>query len=288
MRELAPLIRGRPRTQAILIISDGVYTAQTPLMTSLASVTLVGGRLEPTVFSALKAGRPLRDKDESPYPERYHDAILCSDLDSVMDQIHHSIAPSLDMASSIDDTLSDIDSFLRYRVPDEMTSHCLPILPTITYKPQTKQWKRPASNMEFAKTLPKLVAKTRGSLLNQHQTLEYIRFAHQIQISPQIARCPRDDSEPLLVTNVNDKIRVLVCPASLLVHASPEKTHNTTHDENTFVFGHHLEMTRVNTLAARYKSEEAKSTGPVSVPVSTKRKRIADSKVRPVLGLGTE
>jgi hypothetical protein len=290
MRELAPLIRGRPRTQAILIISDGVYTAQTPLMTSLATVTLVAGRLQPTIFSSLKAGRPLVNKEESPYPERYHDAIVCSDLDVVLDQIHHSISPSLDMASTISEALSDIDSILRHRVPDEIMSHCMPILPTITYKTQTKQCKRLYTNVAFAKTLPLLVAKTTGSMMNQHQTLEYIRSAHQITISPQTARFPRDDNDPRLVANVNDKIRVLVCPASLLVPIPHEENNNKTmNDDSMIVFGHPIEMNRVNTLAARYNSEQTKSTLPMStaaavvavqatsavtIPVSMKRKRV--------------
>jgi hypothetical protein len=228
MRELAPVIRNRQQKQAVLLVSDGIYTPQTPLMMSFVSTTVVAGRLGPSVFSALKTGRSTtsdsskRDEkvEETPHPERYKVAIACSDLDTIIDQIHHVMTTSLEDACHNADTLSDIDS-LRYRVSDDITSHCLPVLPTITYKSQTKRRKRHTTNHEFANTLPAMVAKTTRVILGLHETLEYIRSAHQIQVSPQLVQCPRDDSDPLWVTNVNDKIRVLVCPTSMYTPLVP-------------------------------------------------------------------
>ena len=261
MRELVPLIRKRQSKQAVLLVSDGVYTPQTSLMKSLVTGVVVCGRLEPTVFSALKTvkSRPMEhDPEETQHPTRYQVAIACSDLDAVIDQIHHVTAPSLEDACDRADALSDIDS-LRYMVPDEMTSHCLPYIPSITYQTQTKIRKRLMDNHDFAKTLPSLVAKTTKTLLGLHPTLDYIRFAHQIALTPQIAQCPRDDTDALWVTNVNDKIRVLVC---LLPEMS--STESPTLD-------HPSELKRLQTLAARYKSK-----CPVVVPmISKKRKSVA-------------
>ena len=251
MRELAPLIRNRQSKQAVLLVSDGVYTPETPLMKSLVTLSIVSGRLGPTVFSGLAAGRPSRVSRESkepagctPHPLRYKGAIACSDLDTVIDQIHHATADSLETADANKETLADID-VLRYNVPGDVLSHCLPILPGITYKSQAKSRKHQIANMAFAATLSPLVTKATGSMMSLHDTLEYVRGAHQIQISPQVVQYPRDDNDPLLVTNANDKIRVLVCPT--LFRRIP-----VAGDPDEALFGHPVEQARLEALAYQY------------------------------------
>lgn len=255
MRELVPLIRNRQSKQAVLLVSDDIYTAETALMKSLVTVSIVSGRLASTIFSNLQSGSSLRTESnrseavvETPHPLRYKGAIACSDLDTVIDQIHHATATSLEEACENTDALTEIDT-LRYHVPDDIIGHCLPVLPGIRYKSQAKKHRRHLTNHTFAATLPPLVAKTTKAMMSLHQTLEYVRMAHRIQISPQIVQCPRDDNDPLLVTNANDKIRVLVDPPAFQGDSGVTTTPSL---EETLHFDHPAEQARLKDLSVYY------------------------------------
>ena len=56
---------------------------------------------------------------------------------------------------------------------------------------------------------------TNNSILSMHETLEYVRFAHQIKVHPGIAQYPRDDYNMNLVQNVND-----ICVRAMIVLVS--------------------------------------------------------------------
>ena len=56
IKEISRLIRERQPKQAVIIVSDGVYTCHTPLLRSLATRRVVVGRMPRTIFSLLKRG----------------------------------------------------------------------------------------------------------------------------------------------------------------------------------------------------------------------------------------
>ena len=198
MKEIAPLIRSRQPKQSVVLISDGEYMTNTPLMKSLASVQITIGRMPPTIFSMLKKGSTTQNP-----VERYKHAIDATDIHSVIDQIHYT-NDDFDVSC----TLSDIDMLL-YKVPDDIRVSCLPIRKSIEHKSNKQIETKIASNSKFAKTLLPIVAMSTLSLRSVHETMEYIRYAHQIKVCPNISQCPRDDCDSRLVKNINDKIRVL-------------------------------------------------------------------------------
>ena len=199
MKELSPLIRNRQPKQAVILVSDGDYSSNTPIMKSIASVHITVGRMPPTIFSMLKKG------SFSDSVERYKHAIEATDVETVIDQIHYT-----NPDNEVSCALSDVD-ILRYHVPEDVLIDCLPIRKSIEHKSNKQIETKMASNLKFAKTLTPIVAMSTLSLRSVHETLEYIRYAHQIKVCPNISQCPRDDCDPRLVKNVNDKIRVLTC-----------------------------------------------------------------------------
>jgi hypothetical protein len=198
MKEIALLIRNRQPKQAVVLISDGEYMSNTPLMKSLASVHVTIGRMPPTIFSMLKKGSLTQDP-----VKRYEHAIDATDVNSVIDQIHYT-----NDDNGVSCTLSDVD-ILQYKVPKEIIVSCLPLRKSIEHKSNKQIETKTSSNLKFAKTLVPIVAMSTLSLRSVHETMEYIRYAHQIKVCPTISQCPRDDCDPRLVKNVNDKIRVL-------------------------------------------------------------------------------
>lgn len=255
MKELAPLIRDRQSKQAVLLVSDGVYTPQKALMKSLATVSIVSGQLAPTVFSGLKSSvmsRKTSDTSEpvfdTAHPRRYKGAIACSDLDTVIDQIHHASSMSLEDACTNIESLADMDT-LRYRVPDDIISHCLPIIPSITYKSQAERCKKQLRRKKLTASLPALLAKTTKVMMSLHDTLEYVQMAHDIEISPQIVQFPRDSNDALWVTNINDKIRAFVYRPDF---RGTVATTLTTSVSDETVFGHPVEQARLRTLVMSY------------------------------------
>jgi hypothetical protein len=198
MRELSTLIRNRQPKQAVLLVVDGEYTTSSNIMKSLVDVTLIVGKVPATIFSLLKKG-PLADPSV-----RYEKAIECTDLQTVVDQIHYS-NPDFDVSGS----LSDVD-ILRYHVPEDICVACLPIRKSVEYTSNKQVECTTTSNLQLVQTIQPSVALTTSSLMSKHETLEYIRYAHLIATCPNIVKCPRDDPDPNYVTNVNDRIRVLV------------------------------------------------------------------------------
>ena len=199
-RELLELIRKRQPKQAVLLITDGDYTAQTPLLKTLAASHVVLGKRPPTIFTLLKRG-----PRHSPPEERYRQAIERIGMHSVIHQIHYS---NTDFAVSC--ALSDVD-YMQHRVPEPMLGACLPLRKSIDFTSNKKMDTKTAANSHFVHTIQPLIGLTRGNLMSGHDTLGYLRYAHQIQLCSQFAQYPRDDRNPTLVTNVNAKIRVLAC-----------------------------------------------------------------------------
>jgi hypothetical protein len=218
MKELSILIRNRHPSQAVIMVTDGEYTTHTPLMKSLADTTVVIGTLPTTIFSLLKNG-PLppsgsrRKKERKKTDElenesltgaeaRYNDAIRCTSIHSVMDQIHHS---QHGLESS--EALSDMDIY-QHRVPEDVLVNLMPVHGVIEYTCNKKVESKTASNTRFLRIVTPIVALSRLNLMSTHETMEYIRYAHQIKISPGFSQCPRDDVDLNFVKNVNDRIRL--------------------------------------------------------------------------------
>jgi len=199
MSEIAPLIRARHAKQSVVLLTDGQYSSATPLMQSLSSVNVVLGKLPTTLFSSLRSG-PMTHVGA-----RYQQAIDCTDLPTVIEQIHHTHHT----LTAVPDPLSDIDVLLHH-VPNDLIQCLLPKQATLEYLPRSNIHAKIQSNTSFARLLPTLVAKTTGSVTSVHETLQYLREAYRIEKSPQFVQCPRDDSDPRRVQNVNDAIRVLV------------------------------------------------------------------------------
>jgi hypothetical protein len=202
IKEISPLIRDRQPKQAVILVSDGDYSSNTPIMKSIASIQITVGRMPPTIFSMLKTGSVFNSV------ERYKQAIEAADVYTVIDQIHYT-----NPDNAVSCALSDVD-ILRYHVPEDVLSDCLPIRKSIEHKSNKKIETKTASNLKFAKTLVPILSLSTHSLMSVHETMEYIRYAHQIKVCPNISQCPRDDCDPRLVKNVNDKIRVLTCLAN--------------------------------------------------------------------------
>ena len=199
MKDISKLIRNRQPNQAVIIVTDGEYTSSTQLMKSLASVHVVIGKIPPTIFSMLKTG-PNTDVEK-----RYRGAIECTDIHTVMNQIHYS-----NQDTEISCTMSDVD-MLQFHVPDELLVNCLPLRKEVEYNISYRATEnKMASNLNFVRTIQQIVALSTSSVMATHETMEYLRYAHQIKICPNISQCPRDDGDKNLVKNVNDKIRVLV------------------------------------------------------------------------------
>ena len=195
-RELLALIRSRQTKQAVLLVTDGDYTAQTPQLKRLATSHVVLGKRPPTIFTLLKRG---------PLHERYRPAIECTGMQTVIHQIHYS---NTDFEVSC--ALSDVDC-MQHRVPEPMLGACLPVRKSIDFTSNKKIETKTAANHHFVHTITPMIGLTRGNLMSGHDMLEYLRYAHQVHPRPQFAQYPRDDRNPTLVENVNAKIRVLVC-----------------------------------------------------------------------------
>lgn len=207
MKDIASLIKKRQAKQAVILVTDGEYTTQTPIMKSLATIQVVIGKLPPTIFTLLKKGSCMDVDDDTGKPtvRSYTKAIECTDTATIIDQLHYS-NPDPDVSCA----LSDVD-VLRYRVPESILVACLPVRKSVPYTSHTKVGSKTAANLRFVHTILPIVSMSRSSMMSVHETLEYVRYAHQIKVSPQFAQCPRDDQDPNLIRNVNDKIRVLTC-----------------------------------------------------------------------------
>ena len=199
MKDISMLIRKRQPNQAIILITDGEYTSSTPLMKSLATVNVVIGKMPTTIFSMLKKG-PNGDAEK-----RYHDAIECTDIQTVMNQIHYSNGDT-DVSCALSDA-----NVLQYHVPEEILTSFLPIRQEVEFTTSNRTIEnKTTSNIRFLRTIQPIVAMSTSSLMSTHETMEYLRYAHEIKVCPDISQCPRDDRDRNLVKNVNDKIRVLV------------------------------------------------------------------------------
>ena len=192
IKEISKLIRERQPKQAVIIVSDGVYTSHTPLLKSLATRRVVVGRMPRTIFSLVKRGS-----------ECYNDAIENTNINNVIDQIHNT-NEDFDVSCA----LSDCD-ILRYNVPEDLLIDCLPARKSIEFKSNRQTETKIAANMKFSKTLVPIVARSTLSLRNVHETLEYIRYAHDIDTCPNIAQYPRDNDKEHVVEQINKKIRLL-------------------------------------------------------------------------------
>jgi hypothetical protein len=199
MKDISKLIRNRQPKQAVILITDGEYSTSTPLMKSLATLQVVIGKMPPTIFSTLKKGSSIDAE------QRYKAAIECTDIRTVMNQIHYS-----NKTADVACTLSDVD-ILQYHVPEELLTNCLPIRKEVEFTTSFRSIEnKTKSNTQFARTIQPIVDISTSSMMSMHETMEYLRYAHQIKVCPNISQCPRDDSDKNLVKNVNDKIRVLV------------------------------------------------------------------------------
>jgi hypothetical protein len=192
IKEISRLIRERQPKQAVILVSDGVYTSHTPLLKSLATRRVVVGHMPRTIFSLLKGGS-----------QCYKEAIESTNVNNVIDQIHNT-NEDFDVSCS----LSDCD-ILRYNVPEDLLVDCLPPVKSIEFKSNRPTETKIASNIKFAKTLVPIVARTTLSLRNMHETMEYIRYAHDVNPCPNIAQYPRDNDAEHVVHQINEKIRVL-------------------------------------------------------------------------------
>jgi hypothetical protein len=207
MNDIAGLIRKRQPNQAVILVTDGEYTIHTPVLKSLATVQVVIGKMPPTIFALLKRGPIVESQEYTGIPtvKSYAKAIECTDINTIIDQIHYS-----NEDTDVSCALSDVD-ILRHRVPESVLVNCLPLRKSVEYISNKKVGSKTASNQKFIQTILPIVALSRSSMMSVHETLEYVRYAHRIQLRPEFARCPRDDQDPNLVRNVNDKIRVLSC-----------------------------------------------------------------------------
>lgn len=213
MKEISVLLRDRQPKQSVIMVTDGEYTPSTPIMKSLAQTAVKVGKVPTSIFSLLRKG-PTATAEK-----RYESAIESTDIRTIIDQIHYT-NEDLDVSCA----LSDVD-IMTHHVPETILVNCLPIRSSIVHTLNTKIEKKTASNLQFAATMQPIVALETHSMMSMHETLEYARYAHQIKVSPGIAKYPRDDRDPMLVQNVNDKLRVLVTICDTIKRASVVTDH---------------------------------------------------------------
>jgi len=237
-RELVAAIRTRPSGKPVVFVSDGNYGKGTSAMKSLADITVRIGQLAPNIFSLLSHD-PRMDNSNSnsnsnsnnnsnsnsnSNDDRYTAAVQCIGLDAVIDQVQYSIPKTgiSDVSESLD-TMSLIDC-MRHKLPGTILEACVPKRPTVEFTTTGSMMRIKPSQMAFSKMMPVLVSRTTGSIRGIHETLEYVRYAHKIRTSPNIAQCPRDDPDAGLINNINDKIRVLVHMKRLKTNESRKRT----------------------------------------------------------------
>ena len=196
--KLIPLVRARHSRCAALFVTDGGYSRHSRALESIVDVRVAIGRAPPALWTLLKR----RTRDTT-----YREVVECGGLEPLLEQLHHSAARPLEMSAD----LSDADVLARH-VPDELVVDALPVVAaTIGYTARPRPTKDPAFIRD---TVCPLVAKTTGGLRSAHASMEYVRWAHTISATPELAVCPRDDADPALIRAVNDKIRVLAVPKS--------------------------------------------------------------------------
>jgi hypothetical protein len=197
LREIVKWVRKRQSKQAVVFVTDGSYTASTPLLNSIADVTASIGKKPDSFFSCLRKKQI-----------QVSEVTQLGNVEDLLDQIHYTNSTDLELAMS----LSDMDLMNR-NVPQELVESCIELeltSPIVYTSTKSIHSDRSRNQLFFDTILYPLVTKRVGYMLPKKEILEYVRYNHDIVVSPGLMECPRDDMDSLLVSNVNDKIRAFV------------------------------------------------------------------------------
>lgn len=210
MQKIIPLIRARQSEQAVLIVTDGEWSPQLELMKAVADVKVDIGQKGPTIFASLRSVTPTNptsmDGDATTIAEdRYQQAIACTSMPAVIDQIHYSNG-DFDVSC----TLSDVD-LMQHHVPEDVILNCLPVRASFEYKSNRAIERKTAENLHLLRRIQPVVAVSTNSMMSRHATMDYLYYAHQIEPCPNIAQHAPDANDPRQAKKLNDAIRDLAC-----------------------------------------------------------------------------
>lgn len=194
--ELVPILRSRQSKQGILFLVDDAYGGKVYEISKNVDVTMSLGKTNDTIYTLMKHSR-------------LSDAVTMYGIETVLNHVHRTNKHDFE---SLPSSISDID-LLAYDVPTDITSSYLTSGygngPPITID-NTKKTTSRDNHAFLDKIIIPLVAKNVGHFMSGIDALEYVNYAHMIQPSPMIMKCPRDDQNEKLVRNVNDKIRSFI------------------------------------------------------------------------------
>ena len=202
IHELALLILDRQANQAVVWITDG-----SPHLSSAIK----------NIAKYVSSKRPNTSLSHLLRTGSYREVVERADLDTLFHQLH---------AFSSDIEQLSIADLLLVHAPSCMTEACLPPMPSrSTYVSDTPPERRIQTNRSFVRIVQSLVARRVGTMLRLNETLSYIQYAHQIQTRPEIAQHPRDDCDPRLIQNINDRILLM---ATMPTRGSKRSVHGET------------------------------------------------------------
>jgi len=208
MKKIIPLIRARQPEQAVLIVTDGEWSPQLELMKEVADVKVYSGQKPPTIFASLRSVAPTNHASLDGEPttvveDRYQQAIACTSIPAVIDQIHYSNG-DFDVSC----TLSDVD-LMQHRVPEDVIANCLPVRASFEYKSNREIGRKTAENLQLLSRIQPMVSVCTNSMMSRYATMDYLYYAHQIDPCPNIAQHAPDNPDPRQAKKLNDAIRDL-------------------------------------------------------------------------------
>ena len=195
--ELAAQIQRRQRKQAVIWLIDSTYSPHRAQLQTMAgtSVTFVRGN----VFSG----------NSGPCVHVPPDMESAEMLEYVQ-----SVTTGFESA----EMLSDLDIMVHH-VPPAVVKHCVHSLRKSGFCSLSRMARTTSVNLQFMQVIRPLLDRHTARGFSLQEALVYIDYAHQISIQPALIQWPRDESDRLLVQQMNDMLRVR---ASIWA-ASPKK-----------------------------------------------------------------
>ena len=208
MKQIIPLIRARQPEQAVLLVTDGVWSPQLDLMKAEADVKVDIGQKPPTIFASLRSAATTNptsmDGEATTIAEdRYQQAIACTSIPAVINQIHYS-NDDFDVSCA----LSDVD-LMQHHVPEDVIVNCLPVRAAFEYKSNRDIERKTTENLQLLERVQPMVAVRTNSMMSKYATMDYLYYAHQIDPCPNIAQHGSGEPEPRQAKKLNDAIREL-------------------------------------------------------------------------------
>ena len=185
--ELAAQIQRRQHKQAVIWLIDSTYSPHRAQLQMMAgtSVTFVRG------------GVSLRG-NSGPCVHVPPDMESAEMLEYVQ-----SVTTGFESA----EMLSDLDVMVHH-VPPALVKQCAHSLRKSGFCSLSRMARTMSVNLQFMHVIRPLLDRHAARGFSLQEALVYIDYAHQITVQPALMQCPRDDSDQLLVQQMNDMLRI--------------------------------------------------------------------------------